>query len=137
MPSLERVAADETLPERELVPDSIQLFLYNAVLFNAHRIHYDRPYATEVEGYPDLVVPGPLMGDWLTQCVVEWLGEDGELLALEYSNRKAAFVGETLRCGGRVTEVDRERWEVKLEVHVRNAAGEVLTPGTARARLRR
>lgn len=137
MPTLERILVHEALPERELVPDTIQLFLYNAVLFNAHRIHYDRPYATEVEGYPDLVVPGPLLGDWLTQCVVEWLGDDGELLALEYSNRKASFVGETLRCGGRVIGVDRERREVTLEVYVRNAAGETLTPGTARARLHR
>ena len=36
------------------------LFRFSAVTINAHRIHYDHPYATQVEGYPDLVVQGPL-----------------------------------------------------------------------------
>ena len=46
--------------ERTLVPDPVLLFRYSALTFNAHRIHYDRPYATNVEGYPSLVVHGPL-----------------------------------------------------------------------------
>jgi len=41
-------------------PDDVLLFRYSALTFNAHRIHYDRRYATEVEGYPGLVVHGPL-----------------------------------------------------------------------------
>ena len=43
-----------------VVPDSVLLFRFSAVTNNAHRIHYDHPYATQVEGYPDLVVHGPL-----------------------------------------------------------------------------
>jgi hydroxyacyl-ACP dehydratase HTD2-like protein with hotdog domain len=42
------------------VPDSRLLFRFSAVTFNTHRIHYDQPYATGVEGYPGLVVHGPL-----------------------------------------------------------------------------
>ncbi|HRP71725.1 MAG TPA: MaoC family dehydratase N-terminal domain-containing protein [Xanthomonadaceae bacterium] len=41
------------------LPGPVDLFRFSAVTFNAHRIHYDRPYATGVEGYPDLVVHGP------------------------------------------------------------------------------
>jgi 3-methylfumaryl-CoA hydratase len=41
-------------------PDPVMLFRYSALTFNPHRIHYDRPYAMEVEGYPGLVVHGPL-----------------------------------------------------------------------------
>ena len=44
----------------ERVADPALLFRFSAVTVNAHRIHYDQPYATEVEGYPDLVVHGPL-----------------------------------------------------------------------------
>jgi 3-methylfumaryl-CoA hydratase len=44
----------------EMVADPVLLFRFSAVTANAHRIHYDRPYATGVEGYPDLVVHGPL-----------------------------------------------------------------------------
>lgn len=45
---------------RDVVPDVTTLFRFSALTFNAHRIHYDRPYARDVEGYPDLVVHGPM-----------------------------------------------------------------------------
>jgi 3-methylfumaryl-CoA hydratase len=45
---------------RRVVPDPILLFRFSALTFNSHRIHYDRTWATEVEGYPGLVVHGPL-----------------------------------------------------------------------------
>ncbi|MEO8060956.1 MAG: MaoC family dehydratase N-terminal domain-containing protein [Burkholderiales bacterium] len=50
---------------REIVPDPVLLFRYSALTFNGHRIHYDRPYATEVEGYPGLIVHGPLIATLL------------------------------------------------------------------------
>ena len=45
---------------RDIHPDPVLLFRYSAVTFNSHRIHYDQPYVTQVEGYPGLVVHGPL-----------------------------------------------------------------------------
>ena len=51
--------------QRELVPDDVLLFRYSALTFNGHRIHYDRRYVTEVEGYPGLVVHGPLIATLL------------------------------------------------------------------------
>jgi 3-methylfumaryl-CoA hydratase len=50
---------------REIVPDPVLLFRYSALTFNGHRIHYDRSYVTEVEGYPGLVVHGPLIATLL------------------------------------------------------------------------
>ena len=50
---------------RTIVPDDVLLFRYSALTFNGHRIHYDRPYATGVEGYPGLVVHGPLIATLL------------------------------------------------------------------------
>ena len=52
---------------REIVPDPVLLFRYSALTFNGHRIHYDRPYATAVEGYPALVVHGPLLATLLLE----------------------------------------------------------------------
>ena len=46
--------------ERSMRADDVLLFRYSALTFNGHRIHYDRRYATEAEGYPGLVVHGPL-----------------------------------------------------------------------------
>jgi 3-methylfumaryl-CoA hydratase len=51
--------------ERAIVPDPVLLFRYSALTFNGHRIHYDRPYVTEVEGYPGLIVHGPLIATLL------------------------------------------------------------------------
>jgi len=130
MSRIASIKPGDPLPEREFKPDNVQLFLYNAALWNAHRIHFDYPYATEVEGYPGLVIAGPLIGDWLTQCVIEWLGSDGELKSIEYSNRKAAYIGETLRSGGKVLSLERESGSVELELYIRNKA-EVVTPGVA------
>jgi len=51
--------------QMEIVPDDVLLFRYSALTFNGHRIHYDRKYVTEVEGYPGLVVHGPLIATLL------------------------------------------------------------------------
>lgn len=52
-----------------VTPDPVLLFRFSAITFNGHRIHYDRPYATAVEGYPGLVVHGPLTAVLLMELV--------------------------------------------------------------------
>ena len=54
---------------REIRPDPVLLFRYSALTFNGHRIHYDRSYVTETEGYPGLVVHGPLIATLLTDLL--------------------------------------------------------------------
>jgi 3-methylfumaryl-CoA hydratase len=54
---------------RVIVPDPVLLFRYSALTFNGHRIHYDRSYVTEVEGYPGLVVHGPLVATLLVDLL--------------------------------------------------------------------
>ena len=129
--TLDQIKIGDALPEREFKVDNVQLFLYNAVLWNAHRIHFDHPYATDVEGYPGLVIAGPLMGDWISQCVIEWLDGAGTLVSLEYRNRNAAYIGDVLVSGGNVTSVDPETGSVTLELFIRNQNGEVIIPGVA------
>jgi len=131
MARIKTIIPGDQLPEREFEPDNVQLFLYNSALWNAHRIHFDHPYATEVEGYPGLVIAGPLLGDWLTQSVIEWLGDDGRLASIEYSNRKASYIGETLRSGGTVLSSEQDTGAVELEMYIKNEADEVITPGVA------
>ena len=55
--------------QRQIVPDAVLLFRYSALTFNGHRIHYDRQYVTEVEGYPGLIVHGPLIATLLVDLV--------------------------------------------------------------------
>ena len=72
----ESAAAAEPVPaprdapwQREIHPDPLLLFRYSAVTFNGHRIHYDHPYVTQVEGYPGLVVHGPLIATLLVDLL--------------------------------------------------------------------
>ena len=70
------VAPDQAaLWQREIVTNDVLLFRYSALTFNAHRIHYDRKYVTEVEGYPGLVVHGPLIATLLVDLLRRHLPE--------------------------------------------------------------
>jgi hydroxyacyl-ACP dehydratase HTD2-like protein with hotdog domain len=136
--SADRIATlkpGDALPERRRETDIVQSFLYNAALWNAHRIHYERDYATQAEGYAGLVVPGPLLGDWLGQAAEEFAGEGGRVVRLGYSNRLACLVGESVTVGGALASVDGAAREVELELWVKNERGDVITPGSARVRL--
>jgi len=64
----------KTAPERaewrkQIRPDPVLLFRYSALTFNSHRIHYDQPYATRVEGYAGLVVHAPLMATLMLELL--------------------------------------------------------------------
>ena len=54
---------------REIRPDPVLLFRYSAITLNGHRIHYDHPYTTQVEGYPGLIVHGPLIATLLVDLL--------------------------------------------------------------------
>jgi 3-methylfumaryl-CoA hydratase len=60
-----RAAPGGAVWRRAVTPDPVMLFRYSALTFNGHRIHYDQPYVTQVEGYPGLVVHGPLIATLL------------------------------------------------------------------------
>ena len=130
---LASVRVGDSLPESRHTPTIMDLFFYNAALWNGHRIHFDERCAVE-EGHDGLVIQGPLQGDWMSQCVTSWLGDDGDLLEFEYSNRASAILGETLTVGGTVRAVDPAAGTVDLELFVRNAAGAVIAPGAAQVR---
>jgi 3-methylfumaryl-CoA hydratase len=67
-PTAPRAPSDETFGRR-IVPDPVLLFRFSALTFNGHRIHYDRTYVTEVEGYPGLIVHGPLIATLLVDLL--------------------------------------------------------------------
>jgi 3-methylfumaryl-CoA hydratase len=62
-------APDNAAWTQKVHPDEVMLFRYSALLFVGHRIHYDRRYATEIEGYPGLVVHGPLIATLLLELL--------------------------------------------------------------------
>src|SRR5438876_323650 len=68
-PGTPALAPGDEAHRRRITPDPVLLFRYSALTFNAHRIHYDQPYATAVEGYPGLVVHGPLIATLLADLL--------------------------------------------------------------------
>ena len=133
--TIQSLEPGQQLPSCAHTCDHVQLFFYNAILWNAHRIHYDLPYATEVEGYPGLVIAGPQIGDWMVQCADNWIGDSGMVVNVEYSNRLASYLGETLIAGGTVESIDLDSSEVTLDMYVKNSEGEISTPGKVIVRL--
>ncbi len=80
---------------RTLVPDPRLLFRFSALTFNTHRIHYDAPYASEIERYRGLVVHGPLMATLLLQMAGEELGEN-RLATFGFRAMSPAIAGDEL-----------------------------------------
>jgi 3-methylfumaryl-CoA hydratase len=85
---------------RAVTPDSVTLFRMSALTGNGHRIHYDEPYATGVEGYPALVVHGPLQAIWLADLMRRHTPEGQRLGHFSFRGRRPAFLGKTLTLEG-------------------------------------
>ena len=74
---------------RDMVPDTRLLFRFSALTFNAHRIHYDREYARHEEGYPGLVVHGPLVAMQLMALARDVAGSP--IAAFEFRSERPVF----------------------------------------------
>lgn len=94
--------------QRRATPDAVLLFRYSALTFNGHRIHYDRAFATGVEGYPGLVVHGPLLATLLLELLREH-HPDAVLDTFEFRALRPLFDGAALTLCGAVAGDARVR----------------------------
>jgi len=86
---------DRPLASATTTFDAPALFRFSALTYNSHRIHYDEPYVTREEGYPGLVVHGPLLAVRLAELVRGLYGDDA-LAGFRFKARAPAFAGELL-----------------------------------------
>ena len=112
-PPAPRPALSDAAWWRDVRPDPVLLFRYSALTFNGHRIHYDRPYATDVEGYPGLVVHGPLLATLLADLVHRNL-PDAVLTRFEFRAVRPVFDGASFQLCGAPAPDGRS---VRLWVH--------------------
>lgn len=84
-----------------ITPSPLLLFRYSAVTFNGHRIHYDQPYATGVEGYPGLVVHGPLIATLMVQAFMD-ANPGHALVRLAYRGLRPLTVNKPFKVEGRL-----------------------------------
>ena len=103
--------------------DPVLLFRYSALTFNGHRIHYDRDYVTKVEGYPGLIVHGPLQASLLIEFAAKLRGHKAPA--------KFVYRGVQPLFDGAEFSVNANEVAGGLETWTANAAGAATMKGTA------
>jgi len=107
--SVVRPAPAESQWSREICPDSVLLFRYSALTFNSHRIHFDRHYASQVEGYTSLVVHAPLTATLLLDLLRREL-PDSAVKEFEFRAIKPLLEGAPLFLQGRRDDQEVTLW---------------------------
>ena len=107
-----------------ITPGPVLLFRYSALTFNAHRIHYDLPYATGVESYAGLVVHGPLQATWMLNLATKILG---------HLPRVFAYRGLSPLICGTPVRVEARQAETGLDLRVRRDDAVVTMQATVTA----
>lgn len=128
VPATSPLAPAATTWSRTIMPDPVLLFRYSADTFNGHRIHYDRTYATTQEGYPALVVHGPLTATLLVDLVTR-NAPDEDIASFSFKAVNPIFDNAPFRvCAERAADSD----EIKL--WAANAAGVLCVEASATLR---
>jgi 3-methylfumaryl-CoA hydratase len=125
VPPAPKMAPQEPDWSRTITPDPVLLFRYSALTFNGHRIHYDRSYVTEVEGYPGLIVHGPLIATLLADLVQRHLPL-ATLRAFDFRAVGPLFDTEPFTVNGRLDPDG-----VRVHLWAANARGELAMQATA------
>jgi hydroxyacyl-ACP dehydratase HTD2-like protein with hotdog domain len=134
----EDVETGSTVTPLTVTVTETQMFFFSAATYNGHRIHYDKDFARDVEGYDNVLVQGPLQAALLSRALTDWIGGDGRLVAFSAQNRAIAYPGQELTFGGVVTgkRLTDGQALVDLDIFCRRG-DDVLMPGTATVALPR
>jgi len=108
--------------EWEVKVDPVLLFRYSALTFNGHRIHYDEPYARDVELYPGLVIHGPLQATLLLNLAIS---EGGSL------PRRFTFRGVSPACGPQILHASAWKTDSGFDLATETASGVTAMMATA------
>ncbi len=101
--------------QRQVLADAVLLFRYSALTFNGHRIHYDRPYATQVEGYPGLIVHGPLIATLLMDLLRRQM-PDADVASFNFKAVRPTFDQHPLQVNGAL-QADRKTVKLWAQDH--------------------
>jgi 3-methylfumaryl-CoA hydratase len=110
---------------RTLTADPVMLFRYSALTFNGHRIHYDYPYVTEEEGYPGLVVHGPLIATLLVD-LVRRERPDATVYSFAFKASRPTFAGQPFTLCGKPSDDGRS-----IDLWAKDSSGYLTMRATA------
>jgi acyl dehydratase len=133
MSSGERVVpVSGTLPELSVAVDAVHIFMFSAVTWNRHLIHYDKDQAGR-EGHSSVVAQRGLLGNYFARQVTAWLGDGGRMTSLSWTVKRSVVPGDVITCRGNVVAADGPAISVALEMS--NQDGTVVATGAADAHL--
>jgi len=120
------------VPELQVGPLTlVDLVRWAAYQENWIRIHYDRDYARGQHGISECVQSGHHRVALIARMLTDWLGQFGWIKRVAVRHTAPVYLGDTLRCGGRIRAVARERWNVELEVWAVRQDGRYASEGMA------
>jgi len=136
MPAADLLRTLETLPvslpELVVTPTTTQLFMFSAVTWNRHRIHFDKDAAL-AEGHSGVVVQRALLGNFLAQLLTDWLAGRGQVRELQWKVVSSAGPGRPLHCQGEVTgrEAHPGAAHLRCELRIVHDTGATVATGKA------
>ena len=126
------VSVNMRIPELTVCPDHTQIFMFSAITWNRHHIHYSKDAAIS-EGLPGVVVQRALIGNFLARLITNWIGEHAELRKLAWKVICSALPGKDIICRGTVKDkIDSEgEKSIICEVTASNGNDELIASGEA------
>ena len=116
-------------------PDLKQIFMFSAITWNRHAIHYSRERAIS-EGLPDVVVQRALIGNFLAQFLDQWIKDVGDVQRLEWKVVRSAIPGDTLTCTGVVKKeiIENNNKLIECDIEMVNQRAETIAKGVGTVR---
>lgn len=128
----ENLSVNTQIPELIVRPDYTQVFMFSAITWNRHHIHYNKDAALS-EGLPDIVVQRALIGNFFARLITNWIGEIAELRRLTWKVTRSALPGKDIVCRGKIKErMDSQNEKYLIcEVTASNNNEELIASGDA------
>ena len=128
--SWDKINENDMIPEIIKKPTYVQLFMFSAVTWNRHLIHYNTDYAHH-DGLDDVAVHRALLGNFLTQLITDWIGESGKVSKVEWNVRSSAKPGDTLYCRGKVIRkrIENNNKILECEIRIEKEDKTLIAPG--------
>lgn len=126
----DKIVEGYEIPAITKKPTYMQLFMFSAITWNRHLIHYNAEYARH-DGLPNVAIHRALIGNYLAQVLSDWIGEEGKVAKVKWNVRATAVPGDTLVSKGRVLK-KRTEGKMKIaecEIWVEKKGGEIIAPG--------
>ena len=111
----ENISATTQIPELIVCPDHTQVFMFSAVTWNRHHIHYSKDAAIS-EGLPDIVVQRALIGNFLARLITNWVGDSAELCKLAWKVTRSALPGNIIT--GKSIQISKSKGELRISMRL-------------------